>query len=112
MILSYGSAKRTLIMVAVYLICASLIIKGLSHLLEFNLMTNVQSYFSDEKINFQLPKLNLDSLSFDLISNTIREKIDGFLDIIFGSALGMINFVHFNGTKTALAGATKLVLKP
>lgn len=95
-VLSYDSAKRSLIMIAVYLICASLIIKGVGHLLEYNFIASIQSLLGNGHFSIELPTFNADSLSFDLIANTIKEKFQAILDVVVGSALGIINYAHFS----------------
>ncbi|MFP7474476.1 hypothetical protein SFC55_26165 [Niallia taxi] len=109
-VLSYSSAKRSLIMTAVYLICASLIIKGIGHLLEHNFVAGLETILSGHQFNFEIPKFNMDNLSFDLLATFIKEKIDGIIEIIFGSALGVVNYAHFSSAAAgkAVAGAAKV----
>ncbi|MEY8742810.1 hypothetical protein AB9M62_25435 [Bacillales bacterium AN1005] len=110
-VLSYGSAKRSLIMMAVYIICASLIIRGIGHLLEYNFITGIESMLSGHSFKFELPKFNIENLSFDLLATTVKDKINGFVQVIMGSALGVVNYAHFNSAaagKAVAAGAAKV----
>lgn len=77
--LSYDQAKKSLIMMSIYLIVASLIIKGLGYIIEFNFVSVFQSLLDGSSINIKLPKFNFDSLSFDLIINTLEQKIQEVL---------------------------------
>ncbi|WP_437834459.1 hypothetical protein ACQRXC_29420 (plasmid) [Niallia taxi] len=105
-VLTYSSAKRSLIMTAVYLICASLIIKGIGHLLEYNLITGLETMLSGHQFNFEIPKFNMDNLSFDLLATFVKDKIDGIIEVIFGSALGVVNYAHFSSAAAGKAVAT------
>lgn len=85
-ILSYDTAKRSLLMMALYLIGASLVIKGLGYLLEFNFLSVFQSLLNDVDVSLQLPEFNIDSFSFDLIADTIQGKIQEILQTIIPTA--------------------------
>ncbi|WP_260288382.1 hypothetical protein [Peribacillus aracenensis] len=100
-VLSYDSAKRSLIMLAVYLVCASLAIKGVGHLLEYNFISGFESLLGEGKLSFELPKFNFDNLSFDLIATTLKEKIQGIINVLAGSALGIVNYALFSSTVAA-----------
>lgn len=114
--LSYSSARRSLIMMAVYLVCASLIIKGVGHLLEFNFLNAIQSMLQGNGVNFTMPDFNFDNLSFDLIGNTLKEKVRGIFEVLIPSAaLGVINYTHIGSSiaanKAVVTGASKLALR-
>lgn len=95
-VLSYDKAKRTLIMMAVYLIIASLVIKGVGGILNYNLVGMTQSLLNGQGINFslpdfELPTFNMDTFSFDMLRNTINQKVHEFVDLILPATLGMID---------------------
>lgn len=101
-ILSYDTAKRSLLMMSLYLIGASLVIKGLGYLLEFNFLSAFQSLLNGTDVSLQLPEFNLDSFSFDFILNTIQGKIQEILQTIIPAAttiLGSAQSIDFVAIK-------------
>lgn len=113
MILSYDNAKRSLFNMAVYLICTSLIIKGFGYLVEFNVVQTFQALASGSDFSIALPEFNMDSLSFDMVSNAIKEQVEEILTVLLPSALGFAN-LHYLNTVTAnqvLLSTTKFALK-
>ena len=110
-VLSYDNAKRSLFNMAVYLICTSLIIKGFGYLIEFNAIQSVQALISGQGINFSLPEFNMDSLSFDMIQNTIKEKFQEIVTVLIPSTIGFVNaqYLYSMATSNQLLYATSRV---
>lgn len=114
-VLSYDSAKRFLLMMVLYLVCASLIIKGIGHLLEYNFISAFQSMLGGKSISFSLPEFNMDSLSFEWLANTFKEKVEEIITVIIPSTLGIANYAQISqavaANKAVIAGTTKVALK-
>lgn len=115
-VLSYDTAKRSLIRTSVYLVSASLVIQGVGHLLEFNVISAFQGMLAGDMDHFslQLPEFNMDSISFDLVAAKIKEKIEEFISIVVPSGIGLINvqLLHAATTnKAVVTGATQVALK-
>lgn len=91
-ILSYDTAKRYLIIMSLYLILASTLIKGLSFLLESNfLLVDYLGNFTSEDLNLsKLQEFNFDSFSFEWLLNALKDKIDSFLENLIPLTLGFI----------------------
>lgn len=95
-VLSYDKAKRTLVMMAIYLIIASFVIKGVGGILNYNLLGMTDSLLNGQGLSFSLPEINLptfnmDTFSFDILRNIVNEKIHEFVDVIFPTAMGVID---------------------
>lgn len=117
-VLSYDTAKRSLIMMAVYLVCISLLIKGVSHLLEYNVSNAFQSLLNGSDFTISLPEFNWDSLSFEWIASLVREKVQNvvyeLLHVILPTIIGTIDLMWLRtfSTKQAISlGTRKLFLK-
>lgn len=115
-VLTYDTAKRSLIMMSLYLICASLIFKGVGCLFEYNFMAAFQSFSGGIDLNFKFPKFNINSLSFDWIANSIGGKIKEVLQVLIPSALGNIDHIStamssIPAPKDIVADTTRATLK-
>lgn len=98
-VLSYDTAKRSLIMMAVYLVCISLLIKGVSHLLEYNVSNAFQSLLNGSDFTISLP-----------VQNVVYELLHVILPTIIGTIDLM--WVRTFSTKQAISlGTRKLFLK-
>lgn len=113
-VLSYETAKRSLIRMSVYLVCTSLVIKGVGWFLEFNFMSVFQGLLGGdiESFSFKLPEFNMDSISFDWILNEIKEQVQEIINVLIPSSLGMINahlLYTLTTNKAFLTGVTKII---
>uniref|UniRef100_UPI0034509870 hypothetical protein n=1 Tax=Carnobacterium sp. TaxID=48221 RepID=UPI0034509870 len=109
-VLSSDKAKRTLVMMAMYLIVASLLIKGIGEIMHYNLIDMTGSLLNGTDVKFSMPKLpdfNMDNFSFDILSNIIREKLHGFIDLILPTALGVADVGFFQGTTLLVTKSIK-----
>lgn len=93
-VLSYDKARRTIIMMAVYLVLVAFAVRGLSVVLNHNLTSMIDSATNGSGIRLSLPTLpefNLDSFSFEMLKSIMTEKAHKFIDVIFASAVGFAN---------------------
>lgn len=112
-VLSYDSAVRSLLMMALYLIAASLLFKGVGLVMEMSFTNSVDSLLSGNGLSFSLPDFNFDSFSFDLILNVVKEKISEFIHVLLPSTLAAAYGNYFVNTtlanKVVYIGSSKLI---
>lgn len=92
-VLSYDTAKKHLLILVLYLIAASLLIKGIGVFLNYNVIEVFSSISGNMDLsslsNISLPEFNKDSLSFDWIIKAITEFIDGITAALIPASVAM-----------------------
>lgn len=107
--LSYDKVGKTIILMSVYLIMASVAFNVLASVLQFNIMDISQSLLNGGNIEFSLPPLpdfNIDNFSFDLLKVWVNEGIHKFIDVIFPVAVGVIDTALINSQPSKTIGKT------
>lgn len=112
-VLSYNSAKRSLLFMALYLVIASLVIKGLGYVIEFNftqVFSSIGSLTNFADFNFELPQFDFSTLSFEGIKTFITEKISDFIQILMPAFVGVMNFAASTSTTPAVVHFDKTMM--
>ncbi|RBP59290.1 hypothetical protein DES36_11915 [Alkalibaculum bacchi] len=97
-ILSYDRARRSLLMMSLYLVGVSLVIKGLGYFLELNFLSIFQSLLDGTKFSLKVPKFNMDSFSFSLLINAIEGKIQEILQTVIPTASMLLGSIESTGS--------------
>lgn len=109
-VLSYDSAKRSLLFMALYLVLASLIIKGIGYFIEINFISSLGSLTNLADFNLELPQFDFSTFSFEGIKNFITEKISELIQLLIPSTLGVANAVTSLGTIPTIVHMDKTMM--
>lgn len=95
-ILSYDKARKSLLMMAIYLICTSIVFKFIGLAFEYNFQSLLGSVSFNQDFNLSLPTFNFDTMSFEWIIESIRAKINEILQLILPATVGFVDLTFFN----------------
>jgi len=111
-VLTYDSAKRSLIFLAIYLVLTSLVIKGIGHMIEFSFLASfsVDSFSLDSLLGGFNLDFDFNSFSFEGAKTLISEKIDEMMDGILPTSLGVINVLATYGSSPSVLHASKTMM--
>ncbi|APC50384.1 hypothetical protein BME96_19060 (plasmid) [Virgibacillus halodenitrificans] len=112
-VLSYDSAKRSLLVMALYLVITSLIIKGLGFVIELNLAQAFSSLGSITNIadfNLDLPKFDISTLSFESAKSFILDKLNELVQMLLPAALGVVNITSLSGSAPTILHMDKTMM--
>lgn len=100
-VLSYDSAKRSLLFTALYLVLASIIFKGLAHVIEINLIgsfTSLDSLLNFTDWNIELPQFDFSTWSFEGIKIYLSDKITDLVNMLIPGMIGVANAAVVSGS--------------
>lgn len=118
--LSYEKATRLLVMMSIYLICTTLVLKGLAHLLEINLLPTFHTLLYGGKFELVIPEINVGTFNIEEIWNDILVKVEEviqvLIQVLIPTSLGFIDHTFtfmssFSQNNAIDVGTGKIILK-
>lgn len=114
--LSYEKATRLLVMMSIYLICTTLVLKGLAHLLELNLLPTFHTLLYGGKFELVIPEINVGTFNIEEIWNDILVKVEEVIQVLIPTSLGFIDHTFtfmssFSQNNAIDVGTGKIILK-
>ncbi len=113
-VFSFDKAKRTIILMAVYLVCTSFLIKGVGYLMEYNFTGMFTSLLNGYEFKVSLPEFDQNTYSFDILANIFKEKVQDFMNIILPTSIGLIEHgmtASISSERLIKLGSRNLILK-